>query len=183
MEAPLIFTESFDSGIIKLVHKHMFKKRIFTCLFLLISTAVSFSEEPVDLDKLTSECIEASTQYRKIQKVVAYKVLHTVEYEGWSGNFRAFPLQDPIGMVIRYAGAKRDGYYWFRNNPQKKYAVNVKTDFNGNIEIIESTVNRNGNYRFRGVMKDGIIKGIWEKGNGKMAFAFYAQVIEGKSNR
>jgi hypothetical protein len=31
------------------------------------------------------------------------------------------------------------------------------------------------NYIFHGVMKNGFIMGLWEKGNGKKAFAFYVK--------
>lgn len=159
-------------------NKKLISPFIFLCLF--ISTLISFAEENVDLNKLTSECIEASKKYTKIKKPVAYKVLHTVEYEGWSGDSNTFDLHHPVAMTIRYAGAERTGSYWFLNNPQKKYLISAKTDFNGNIELVEDNPGGHDKRRFRGLMKDGIIKGAWEQDNGENGFAFYVRIINEK---
>jgi hypothetical protein len=84
-------------------------------------------------------------------------------------------------MIIRYAGASKEGYYWFQKNSQKKYKVTAKSDIEGNFELVEDIGDGFKNYTLRGLMKDGIIKGLWEKGNGKKAYAFYVKAIEEKT--
>ncbi len=145
------------------------------------SFSLSFAEDSVDLNYLTTECINAAKEHKTIQKEFPYKVLHTVQYKGWSGDANTFKLTHPVIMTIRYAGALKDGYYWFQKNPQKKYKLTAKSDIEGNFELVEEIGNGFKNYTFRGLMKDGIIKGLWGKGRGKKAYAFYVKAIEEKN--
>lgn len=156
----------------------MFKK-IIIFIFVCFSFSLSFAEESVDLNLLTTECISAAKKHKAIQKDFPYKVLHTVQYEGWSGNSNTFELAHPVKMKIKYAGALKNGYYWFQKNPQKKYNVTAKSDSSGNFELVENIGNGFINYQFRGLMKDGVIKGLWEKGDGRKTYAFYVKAIEG----
>ncbi len=160
----------------------MDKKTLLLVFFICFSASSAFAEENIDLNGLTSQCVYAASKHETIENSVAYKVLHTVEYEGWSGDSNNFTLTYPVTMIITYAGAERNGYYWFRNNPQKKYNVSARSDFNGNFELVENSKNGDENYTFRGLMQNGIIKGLWEKGNGKKAFAFYVRVIKEKQH-
>ncbi len=146
------------------------------------SFSLSFAEESVDLNYLTPECINAANEYKAIQKDFPYKVLHTVQYKGWSGDSNTFKLTHPVIMMIRYAGALKNGYYWFQKNPQKKYKLTAKSDIEGNFELVEEIGDGFKNYTFRGLMKDRIIKGLWEKGSGKKAYAFYVKAIEEKTH-
>ena len=153
-------------------------KKIKISILLCFSFSLSFAEGNVDLDRFTTECINAAKEHRTIRKDFPYKVLHTVQYKGWSGDSDALKLVHPVVLTIGYAGALKEGYYWFQDNPQEKYKVTVKSDIEGNFELVEE--NRNGfkNYKFRGLIKDGIIKGLWEKDGGKKAYAFYVKAVE-----
>ena len=51
----------------------------------------------------------------------------------------------------------------------------------GNFELVEDIGNGLKKYVLRGLMKDGIIKGLWEKENGKKAYAFYVKAIKEKT--
>jgi len=157
-------------------------KKIIIFIFVCLSFSLSFAEESADLNYLTTECISAAKKHKAIQKDFPYKVLHTVQYEGWSGDSNTFELIHPVTMTIRYAGTLKHGYYWFQKNPQRKYNVTAKSDVAGNFELVENIGNGFKNYTFRGLMKDGVIKGLWEKGNGKKAYAFYVKAIEGKTH-
>jgi hypothetical protein len=160
----------------------MFNKIILIFILIFFSISISFTEETVDLNQLTIECVEASKRYKTIQNDFAYKVLHTVQYEGWSGDSNTFELAHPVKMTIRYAGASKEGYYWFQKNLQKKYKVTAKSDIEGNFELVEDIGDGFKNHTLRGLMKDGIIKGLWEKGNGKKAYAFYVKAIDEKTH-
>ena len=153
----------------------MFEKAIIIfvvcCVF-----SLSFAEESTDLNRLAGECIEAEKKYKTIQKDFFFKVLHTVEYKGWSGDAHNFELKFPIAMTLQYAGAEKKGYYWFQNNPGKKYHITVKSDSSGNLELVHTIRHELSNYTFRGLMNNGVIKGLWEKGDGKKSFAFYATI-------
>jgi len=154
----------------------MFNKTIIIVLFLCVSISPTNAEEIIDLNQLTSECVDAANRFQKIQNNVSYKVLHTVEYEGWTGDANNFKLLFPVVMTIRYAGVEKNGYYWLRNNPQKKYFVSAKVDFEGNFELVETAEGRQGSNRFHGIMKEGVIKGLWKKEGSKKSFAFYVKV-------
>ena len=52
----------------------------------------------------------------------------------------------------------------------------------GNIELFENIGDGLINYKFHGIMKNGRIKGVWQKGNGKKTFAFYVKAIEEKAH-
>ncbi len=137
--------------------------------------SVALAEENVDLNQLTIECVQAANRHQAIQKDFYYKVLHTVQYKGWIGEPTHFELTHPVTMTIRYAGASKKGWYWFNQNPKKKYDIIAKSDMAGNFELVgHSDVGIIG-YTFHGLMKDGIIKGVWEKGSGKQAYAFYVK--------
>ncbi|MDY7030923.1 MAG: hypothetical protein SVY10_03330 [Thermodesulfobacteriota bacterium] len=150
-------------------------KRIVLTLLVYFTFSLSFAGENVDLNRLTDECIDAAKKYKTIQKDFLYKVLHTVEYEGWSGDADNFDLKFPIAMKIRYAGVEKKGYYWFLNDPKRKHHIRAKVDYAGNFELVE-IAGSGANNKFYGIMKDGIIKGLWEKSNGKRSFAFYVTV-------
>lgn len=141
---------------------------------LFFASTTVFAEEHIDLDLLTRQCAAASKQFRKIRKAVAYKVLHTVEYTGWSGNPACFNLKDPIAMTITFAGNDRRGAYWFPNKPEVKVNIHARTDFDGNIELIEIPAD----YRFKGRMENGVIKGIWKNSTGNKSFAFCVKAKE-----
>jgi len=160
----------------------MIKKIILTLFFLFTSIIISFAENTLDLEQLTSECIEFSKEFKSIQNDFAYKVLHTVQYEGWSGDSKTFKLKYPVGMTIKYAGAEKKGYYFFKKSPHKKIFISVKSDMKGNIELFENIGDGLINYKFHGIMKNGRIKGVWQKGNGKKTFAFYVKAIEEKAH-
>jgi hypothetical protein len=154
------------------------KKKILLTLFcLFLSISISSAEETLDLEQLSYECIESSKVFKNIQNDFAYKVLHTVTYEGWSGDSKTFKLKYPVRMTIKYAGAEKQGYYLIKNY-HKKIFVNAKSDMKGNFELFENIGGGFKNYIFHGTMKNGIIKGLWQKGNGKKAFAFYVKAIE-----
>ncbi len=152
--------------------------RIIISIFVCLSFSVSFAEETENLNYLTTECIKAVKEHKSIQKDFPYKVLHTVQYKGWSGDSNNLKLTHPAMMTIRYAGASKEGYYWFKKNPQKKHKLTAKSDIEDNFELVEEIGDGFKNYTFRGLMKDGIIKGLWEKGSGKKAYAFYVKVIK-----
>ena len=154
----------------------MHKKFIATLFFIFIVVSFVIAGEDIDLNQLTSECVEAAKHFKKIKKSISYKVLHTVEYEGWSGDSNTFSLKYPIGMIIRYAGVEKTGYYWFKHDPQKKYNISAKVDFEGNYELIEIIEGGFEKYQFRGKMHGGIIKGLWEIEHGQKAFAFYVEI-------
>ncbi len=153
-------------------------KSISAISLTLILITFIVAAESLDLKKLTLECIKASKNYKNIEKNISYKESESIEYVGYSGSYNNFDLKFPIVMRIRYVGIKKEGYYWFKNNPEKKYKIRAKTDTEGNCEIIEILESGYENYKFRGKIKDGIILGIWEKGSGKKAFAFYAARIK-----
>jgi hypothetical protein len=147
---------------------------IFFVFILSVFNDSLFAEE-IDLKDLTAQCISASKDYKPVKDNFAYKVIHTVEYDGWSGNSENIKLTYPVAMIITFTGNIKDGSYWFKNDPQKKYLISIKSDACGNCELIEKTGHGYINYIFHGVMKNGVIKGLWEKGNGKKAFAFYVK--------
>lgn len=135
--------------------------------------------EPTDLRTLTEQCRSAATNFQPVESDFPYKVLHTVEYGGWCGDSENFDLLHPIRMSIRFAGHKKEGEYWLPSDPDKRYFISATADAAGNCEMKETLQNGNVNYMFRGMMKDGVIKGVWEKGDGKKAFAFYVKPIDG----
>lgn len=147
-------------------------------MLLCFSFSRSFAEEGVDLNRFTTECINSAKKHRTIRKDFPYKVLHTVRYRGWSGDPDTLKLTHPVMLTIRYAGALKEGYYWFQDNPQKKFKVTAKSDIEGNFELVEGIGDGFKNHRFRGLMKEGIIKGLWKTGGGKRAYAFYVKAIE-----
>lgn len=149
-------------------------------LWVCFIVSLSFAEERADLKNLTIECRDAAGEHRVIQKDFPYKVLHRVQYEGWSGDANTFQLTYPVAMTISYAGADKKGYYWFKRDPQTQFHFTAKSDMAGNIELVEGVRNGVKNYQFRGLMKNGVIKGIWEKGDGKNAYAFYVNIVEDK---
>ena len=97
------------------------KKYIFFTLAMLMVTIKAFAAEAKpDLQKLTAECIRAAKAYKAVEADVAYKMLHEVSYQGWSGKPGLFDLQFPISMSVRYAGKSKLGHYWFHDQPNKK---------------------------------------------------------------
>lgn len=157
----------------------MIKVLIFS-MFILTTTfsGSSLAEDVVDLKELTTQCILAAKGYRPIKNDFPYKVIHTVEYEGWSGDAEHIELTHRVAMTIKYVGKHKDGAYWLKSNPKKKYEISVKSDASGNYELTENVQNGNINYIFHGIMKDGVIKGMWEKGRGQKAFSFYVKATK-----
>lgn len=151
---------------------------LFVLLFIFFSISISVADENVNLEHLTSECIESAKAFTSIQNDFAYKLLHTVQYEGWSGNSNSFKLIHPVHMTIKYAGSEKKGYYYFIRNPHKVNIISAKSDMEGSFLLREYTGDGFGDYTFHGTMKNGIIKGLWQKGNGRQAFAFYVKAIE-----
>ena len=153
-------------------------KNIIIFIIIFVSFSLLCAEEITGLAQLTKECIDTAKKYKTIQNDLPYKSLHTVQYEGWSGDADNFQLVRSVKMTIKYSGASKTGYYWFLNNPQKKYDIIAKSDRSGNFEMVENIGGRIINYTFHGLMKDGVIQGLWEKGDGKKAFAFYVKAID-----
>lgn len=172
---------NFNSSVISSKWiSQMLNKLITALCFIFISSSIPMAGENADLDHLTSECIKAAKEHKKIKKDFPYKVLHTVHYNGWSGNSKTFKLIHSVSMVIRYAGSKKKGYYWFTSSPDVKYHVTAKSDLARNYEMVEVTGDGHVNHSFTGRMKNGIIKGIWTKGDDKKAFAFYVEAVKEK---
>jgi hypothetical protein len=156
-------------------------RKLLAFFFVCFLFSSSFADESVDLKHLTAECIEAAMQHEIIEKDFIYKVLHTVRYKGWSGDAETFELVYPIEMEITYAGTSKSGFYWFLLHPKKKIKVSAKSDLRGNFELVEDTGNKIKGYKFRGLMKGGTIKGVWNRENGQKSFAFSVKAIEKKS--
>lgn len=154
----------------------MLKKVIITIISCL-SFSLLYAGEPADLNRLTRECINAAQTHQAIHDNFPYKVLHTVHYEGWSGDPGHIELTNPVKMTLRFAGSSITGSYWFADNPEKTYGIRATSDMQGNIELVQINENRFAGYTFHGMMKDGVIKGLWEKGDGKKVFAFYVKAI------
>ena len=135
----------------------------------------SLAEEIIDLKALTRQCILASEDYKPVKNNFPYKVLHTVEYEGWRGDSEHAGLLHPVAMTIKFSGNKKVGAYWLKSDPHKKYMITMKSDAAGNCELTEISDRGFINDTFHGVMRHGVIMGLWENGNGKKAFAFYVK--------
>ncbi len=153
-------------------------KRITISTLLFVYCIRCFAGENADLNRLTTECIKAAKEHKTIKEDFLYKVLHTVSYKGWSGDSNSPELIHPVMLTIRYAGALKEGYYWFPNNPQKKYKFTAKSDIGGNFELFAENADGFKNHKFRGLMKDGIIKGLWGIRAGRKPYAFYVKAIE-----
>jgi len=148
---------------------------------LCLLAGYSFADGKADLNQLTSRCAQAAKNYRPVQKDFYYKVLHTVEYVGWIGDTNSFELNHPIAMVVRYAGSKKQGHYWFQHKPQKKYAFTVKSDMAGNIKFIPKD-HECIDYVFQGIMKKGSIMGLWKNAQDNKSFAFFVYHKEQADN-
>ena len=155
--------------------QEMIKILIFSIFVLTVFSDSSLAKEIIDLKDLSAQCILASRDYKPVKDNFPYKVIHTVEYEGWSGDSEHIELTHPVVMTITFTGNKKEGSYWFKSDPQKKYMISMKSDEVGNCELTEIIDHDFINYIFHGVMKNGVIMGLWEKGNGKKAFAFYVK--------
>ncbi len=105
-----------------------------------------------------------------------YKLIHTVEYAGWSGDSEHMELIHPVVMTMTFIGNKKEGAYWLESDPQKKFRITMKSDQAGNCELKEISEHGRMNLVFHGVMKKGVIMGMWEMGNGENTFPFYVKV-------
>lgn len=150
----------------------MMKTIAFITMSFCIVVAYASAGQETDLNQLTAKCVRAAQNYRPIQKDFLYKVLHTVEYAGWIGDADGLKLRHPIAMAVRYAGSRKQGHYWYLFNPQKKFAITVKTDMDGNINLIANDKEM-ADYTFQGTMKKGIIMGLWKNGDLNQSFALY----------
>ena len=86
-----------------------------------------------------------------------------------------------MGRATRTIRETHPSLRYIQKNPQKQYKVTAKSDIEGNFELVEEIEDGSKIHTFRGLMKDGIIKGLWEKTNGKNAYAFYVKAIEEKT--
>jgi len=152
-------------------------KIILICILFSSSINAAFAEEVLNLKALTKECFLAFQNYKPITNEFQHKNIHTAQYEGWSGDADNIELTRPVSMTIDYSDNKKSGLYWFHDHPEKKYNFIVKSDIDGNYELTELIEHGGINYIFHGVLKDGVIKGLWEKGGGKKAYAFYVKEI------
>jgi hypothetical protein len=150
-------------------------KILIIFIFILSAFSDSLLAEEIDLKDLTAQCVSASKDYKPAKDNLPYQAIHTVEYDGWSGDSGNVELTHPVVMLITFTGTIKEGYYWFRNDPQKKYMISMKSDADSNCELAEIIERGYINYIFHGVMKNGVIMGLWKKGDGKKAFAFYVK--------
>ena len=81
-------------------------------------------------------------------------------------------------MTIKYAGHNKEGVYWYQDDSRKKYFISAKSDAEGNFQLTGKNQKGHINVIFHGIMKNGVVKGIWETGQGKKAFAFYVKAIK-----
>jgi len=148
------------------------KPKVMLMILICFLPVYSWAGGEAGLNHLTAECVQAAKKFRPIQTDFFYKALHTVEYAGWIGEPNHFELQHPIAMTIRYAGSRKQGYFWFQHSPPEKYDLTVKSDMEGNINLFTQS-NDFMNYTFQGIIRNGIIMGLWNNSVQNKAFAFY----------
>ncbi|MEJ2199715.1 MAG: hypothetical protein P8X63_01675, partial [Desulfuromonadaceae bacterium] len=57
----------------------------------------------------------------------------------------------------------------------KQYMISMKSDSVGNCELTATIESDYNNTTFHGIMKNGVIMGVWANGKGKNGFAFYVK--------
>jgi len=147
-------------------------KNIFLWILLILFPTLHYAEISQNYLSLTHECIIASKEHQNIDKNIAYKVFHTLNYKGYSGKIGDFNLSEPAHMIITFSGYRKYGFYWLDRYAHKKYPIIVKSDFENNFEIQD--IERS--YYFKGKIDRRTIKGLWYDKNGKELFAFYQKV-------
>ena len=155
----------------------MFRKIIIS-IIAWASVSIATAGPSSDLQQLATECIQAAKQYKPVQKNYPYKVLHTVQYKGWIGDRDHFALTHSVIITIKYAGNLKEGYYWLRQTPQKRYKLIATSDAAGNFSMVQILENGNQGDIFQGLMKNGVIKGLWKTNDGEHAYALYATALE-----
>ena len=153
----------------------MRKSGILCVIFFLAVLCHSCATSEKKLRHYTSQCEEAEHAYKTIYSEALPKELYFTEYEGWIGDTLSFQLRHPVFVKIRFGG-HGEGYYRLRENEGSRHQFTMKIDRDNNIELIETDDKGNIIYVFRGRDKDGTIKGVWRKGRGAEAFAFYVTV-------
>jgi hypothetical protein len=152
--------------------------RLYCLPLVLFIGLASLFDEPVDLKKLTNQCLQAAGEFVPITKNYPYKVLHTVNYTGWCGDTLHTGLRHPIEMRLTYAGNSKKGAYWYKAYPENVIKISARSDQKGNLEIKQHIQTGKHRYVFHGIMKNGELKGCWVEKTQKRSFAFYLKAIQ-----
>lgn len=150
---------------------------------VLIPFSFLHGDSETALHHLDLKCREAAKSSRQVKRDFYYKVLHTAEFAGWIGDKDNVGLTHAAHMVIRFAGASKTGYFWFDDNPEQKFNIVLRSDVEGNCELVAENVgNIPGRICFAGLMKDGVIRGMWKNcSNRGKTIPFYVKAVDRNS--
>ena len=149
-------------------------------LIVLFFFTCGFCADLPSKDLLKEECIQTYRNHSFGEPVIHGTKQKIHLFEGLAGNIDAFDCKYKIKMRLDFSNKKIKGDFYYLSNKYAKIPVKGMIDSNNNIILIEVIENNWEGYKFKGIFKDGVIKGLWSKGGEKKSFAFYSMEVKGK---
>ena len=168
-----------ESSRIRIVHKEMtITKAIAVSVLLLLGGCLSVlvvpTRDKADRPALTKVCAKAAARWTKPKELQVFDPHKATAFDGWSGDAQKFALTSKIQLGLEFRGPAITGQYYFENKTNRIYRVVGEVGRDGSVELREMVAKDTVNYVFHGTFDGSEIKGLWEKGDGKKAFAFWA---------
>ena len=126
-----------------------------------------------DISENAKQCFNAAEKFLAEGNVRSF-IKQKFSFVGKSGNYTDFDCVHGINVMMFFEGSGISGYYSYSKSPEHRINFRGQWYSNDSLYLEEQTKEGWINYTFKGIMKDGHIKGLWSKGQDKKGFAFYA---------